>query len=165
MWTPLTFSILLITSIFLWTGFFGPAVNLQYIQWTDDYCFENERTWPNNLLSNANVKVKNFTYELLDICIFHLNDKAFSNSQYDSIQYLDLKNITLNSSVLEDFVFNFKNLTTLDLTNNYLEKITMNLTNELPHLSHLIIRGNPKLSCECATIQNLEYLHSVHLAF
>ena len=130
------------------------------MEWKDD-CFENERTWPNNLLSNANVKVKKFMYEPLGICIFHLNAKAFSNSQYDSIQYLDLKNTKLDSSVLEDFVFKFKNLTTLDLTNNYLEKITMNLTIELPHLSHLIIRGNPKLSCECATIQNLEYLHTV----
>ena len=116
------------------------------------------------MLSNANVKVKKFTYKPLGVCIFHLNAKAFSNSQHDSIQYLDLKNTNLSSSVLEDFVFKFKSLDTLDLSNNYLEKITMNLTNELPHLSHLIIRGNPKLSCECATIQNLEYL-SVHLAF
>ena len=105
--------------------------------------------------------MEKFTYEALGNCIFHLNAKAFSNSQYDSIQYLDLKNTKLNSSVFQDFVFKFKNLTTLDLTNNYLEKITMNLTIELPHLSHLIIRGNPKLSCECATIKNLEYLHTV----
>ena len=105
--------------------------------------------------------MKKFTYKPFGICIFHLNAKAFSSSQYDSIEYLDLKNTKLDSSVLEDFVLKFKNLTTLDLTNNDLEKITMNLTNELPHLSHLIIRGNPKLSCECATIQNLEYLHTV----
>jgi len=153
------------------SGFFAPAVNLQYIQWTDDYCFENERTWPNNLLSNANVKVKKFTYKpfatftqngkLLISCIFHLNAKAFSSSQYDSIEYLDLKYTKLDSSVFEDFVFKFKNLETLDLSNNYLEKITVNLTNELRNLSRLKISGNPKLSCECATIQNLEYLHSV----
>ena len=114
------------------------------------------------MLSSANGELKKFTYKAVDSsCIFDLNAKAFSNSQYDSIQYLDLKNTQLDFSVFEDFVFKFKNLKTLDLTNNYLEKITMNLTNELPHLSHLIITGNPKLSCECATIQNLEDLHTV----
>ena len=115
--------------------------------------------------------MKKFTYKpfanftqngkLLISCIFHLNAKAFSSSQYDSIEYLDLKYTKLDSSVFEDFVFKFKNLETLDLSNNYLEKITMNLTNELTNLSRLKITGNPNLSCECATIQNLEYLHSV----
>ena len=114
------------------------------------------------MLSSANDKLKNFTYKAFsNSCIFHLNAKAFSSSQYDSIEYLDLKNTQLDSSVFEDFVFKFKNLEILDLTHNYLEKITMNLTNELHNLSRLIIRENPKLSCECATIQNLKYLHTV----
>lgn len=110
-------------------------------------------------MSNANVKVKKFTYKAFDNCIFHLNAKAFSSSQYDSIKYLDLKNTQLDSSVFEDFVFNFKNLKTLDLTNNRLEEIGK-LTNYLPNLTSLIIRGN-NVSCECATIQNLRYLHKV----
>ena len=91
------------------------------------------------MLSSANDKLKNFTYKAYKAfnssCIFHLNAKAFSSSQYDSIEYLDLKNTKLDSSVFEDFVFKFKNLKTLDLSNNYLEKITMNLTNELTNLS------------------------------
>ena len=114
------------------------------------------------MLSSANGNLKNFTYEAFNTsCILHLNAKAFSSSQYDSIEYLDLKNTKLDSSVLEDFVFKFKNLKTLDLSNNYLEKITMDLTNELTNLSHLKIKGNPKLSCECATIRNLKNLHTV----
>ena len=103
--------------------------------------------------------MKEFTYKPIGNCIFHINAEAFSSSQYDSIKYLDLKNTKLNSSVFEDFIFKFKNLETLDLSNNYLEKITMNLPSHLPNLSRLIIRGNPNLSCECATIQNLKYLH------
>ena len=113
------------------------------------------------MLSSANDKLKNFTYEASNTsCIFHLNTKAFSSSQYDSIEYLDLKHTKLDSSVFEDFVFNFKNLKTLDLTNNDLEEIGK-LTSILPNLTSLIIRENPKLSCECATIQNLKDLHMV----
>ena len=114
------------------------------------------------MLSSANDKLKKFMYKALNpSCIFHLNAKAFSSSQYDSIEYLDLKNTQLDSSVFEDFVFNFKNLKTLDLTNNHLEEIGK-LTNYLPNLDNdsLIIRGN-NVSCECATIQNLRYLHKV----
>ena len=153
---------LLIPNIyFLWIGFFEPAVNLRAIEWKGD-CIENGRTWPDNMLSSANGKLKNFTYETFNTsCIFHLNTKAFSSSQYDAIENLDLKKTQLNSSVFEDFVFKFKHLKTLDLTNNNLEKITTNLPSHLPNLSRLIIRGNPNLSCECATIQNLEYLHTV----
>ena len=110
------------------------------------------------MLSSANGNLKNFTYEAFNTsCILHLNAKAFSSSQYDFIENLDLKKTQLNSSVFEDFVFKFKHLKRLDLTNNNLEKITTNLSN----LSRLIIRGNPNLSCECATIQNLKYLHTV----
>ena len=90
------------------------------------------------MLSSANGKLKIFIYKASNTsCIFHLNDKAFSSSQYDSIEYLDLKNTKLDSSVFEDFVLNFKNLKTLDLTNNHLEEIGK-LTNYLPNLSSLI---------------------------
>ena len=113
------------------------------------------------MLSSANGKLKNFKYtsQHNTSCIFHLNDKAFSSSQYDSIEYLDLKNTQLESSVFEDFVFNFKNLKKLDLTNNHLEEIGK-LTNYLPNLTRLIIRDN-NVSCECATIQNLRDLNKV----
>ena len=111
------------------------------------------------MLSDANAKLQEFHYKAANSCQFDLNtfSKAFSKSQHDKLNVLELMRTNLSSSVFEKFIFHFPSLTELDLRDNSLTTIP-NLTDRLPNLTKLNLKKNfEKLDCfDCDTAQNLD---------
>ena len=76
------------------------------------------------MLSDANAKIQEFHYSLKDgTCQFHLNTQAFSKSQHDTLNVLQLMRTKVGSSVFEKFIFHFPSLAKLDLLDNRLTTI------------------------------------------